>query len=79
MAAALKINTVNCGAKGRRVIPLWLLGILKGAPEGKTFKEEMSAHKSEEIALEESKYTKSSGVRNSNLSRKKRGLGTAEL
>jgi len=59
MVSTSKNNTVNFGTKGKVVIPLRLRGILKGAPDGKTFKEEMSAHKSEEIALEKSKCTKS--------------------
>lgn len=79
MGAPLKMNAVNSGAKGQRVIPQRLCGILKGAPAGKTFKEEMSAYKREEIALEEMKYFRIFGDLNSNLLKKKRSFGKGEL
>jgi hypothetical protein len=79
MVATSKMKPVNLGAKTQMVIPLRLRALLKQAPGGTALKEEMSVYKSEEIALEESKYTKCTGVRNSNLSKKKRGLGKAEL
>ena len=79
MDSTSKSNAVNFGTKGHVVIPLGLRGILKGAREGKTFKEEMSAYKREEIALEEMKYFRIFGDLNSNLLKKKRSFGKGEL